>query len=96
MAESKEEKYVLDYLKKNEFTDILDSDFMWGFIELTKAPHSLQSFGAPKCKKASKLLGAMYKQKVLNRVPMGLPVGDSNMGFPRWVYSYGINEICKG
>ena len=96
MSASEVEKYVLDYLNKNNFTDILDSDFIWGFIRLTNAPHTIQPFGAPKCKRANKLLGSMYKQSILNRVPMGLPVGDSNMGFPKWVYSYGINEKTKG
>lgn len=85
------EEYILEYLRKRQYVDILDADFIDGFIEITGAEYRAMAFGAAKCPTAGRLLGSMYKQGILKRFASGLPAGDSSMGFPKWVYSYSLN-----
>lgn len=87
-------EWILNYIqKKNKhFTyyrvDVLDSYFVWEYIEATNAPHSVQFFGAPKCPQLGKDLSHLYKTGKLERSPTGIGDGMSGQGFPKWVYSY--------
>jgi hypothetical protein len=68
--------------------DILNSDFVWDYIEATEAPHKIQFFGAPKCAQLGRDLSKMYEKKMLRRYTCGVGNGLSGQGFPKWVYVY--------
>jgi len=85
-----EDTYILKYLEKHTYVDVLNKDFIDGFVSVTGSKCNNQAFGAPKCRAAGKALGRMFKSGVLSRFACGLPIGDSSMGFPKWVFSYQI------
>jgi len=70
--------------------DVLDSDFVCAYADATKAQVTFMHVGAPKCKQLARDLGAMFAAGKLTRSATGLPSGDASMGFPKWVYTYGL------
>lgn len=75
--------------------DILNSDFVFSYINATDEPFSMQFFGAPKCATLGRDLAAMFRAGILNRAPVGIPDGLSSQGFPKWIYRYNLNGEFK-
>lgn len=90
--------WILDYLDKRStdacpfHCDVLDTDFVNGYIEFSGAKRTIQFFGAPKCSQLGRDLSKMYGNGILNRSRCGLNVGDAAMGFPKWVYCYELPD----
>ena len=86
------EDWIIEYLTKKatfKFVDMLDEDFVNGFIEQFNVQYEGMIIGASKCKELSKLLSSMYKTGLLKRFPHGVRKGLLQDGrFPKWVYSY--------
>lgn len=89
-------RWILNYMQRGHgrSVDVLYSDFVCDYIEATGAKSVLQIFGAPKCPQLGRDLGAMYQAGILDRYATGLPSGDAAMGFPKWVYTYRIRDVC--
>jgi hypothetical protein len=87
-------QWIEAWLRRGEtelrWVDILDSDFVLAYAEATHAQLVHMQVGAPKCKQLARDLGAMFAVGKLERAAVGMPAGDSSMGFPKWVYSYGL------
>lgn len=89
---NEKETFVIEYLKKNKFVDVLDAEFMCAFAEKFHCKYRLMSVGAPKVPLASQTLAAMHKAGLLERWSHGLSSFERQGGFPKWVYSY---ELAK-
>ena len=75
--------------------DVLDSDFVCAYADATEAHATVGMVGAPRCNQLGKDLSAMFAAKRLIRRAVGLQVGDSSMGFPKWVYSYSLSGLSS-
>lgn len=75
---------------EREHADVLDTALVNAYVEATGAAATLCSIGAPRCPQLGRDLGAMYAAGVLTRSSVGMPAGDSSMGFPKWIYSYSL------
>lgn len=84
------EAWMREGTPERECVDILNNDFVCAYAEATEAQVTPVRFGAPKCKQLARDLGAMFAAGKLTRSATGMPSGDSSMGFPKWVYSYGL------
>lgn len=84
------QQWILNQMRQRPLVavDVLNSDFVVEYAEFTGAATLPQFFGAPKCPQLGRDLGNLHHQTLLTRTPIGLPAGDSSMGFPKWVYSY--------
>lgn len=84
--------WIEQYLResKERTVDVLDSDFVCGYVIAHKAGAAIQQLGAPRCPQLGKDMGRMFRLMRLDRSPTGLPPGDSGMGFPKWVYCYAL------
>lgn len=69
---------------------MLDAEFVTAYVEATGATFIPQRFGAAKCRQLGRDLGELHAANKLRRVAVGLPAGDSCMGFPKWVYHYSL------
>jgi hypothetical protein len=89
---NKREEWILSWFKDhpNQSTDVLNADFVDDYVEATGAPCKVFFYGAMQCRQLGRDLGAMYKKGLLERYAVGLPTGDSAMGFPKWVYCYSL------
>jgi len=92
---SEKELWIINYIKQqtNRSVDVLDCEFVNEYIEKFNAK-DIGKFGYPKCPELSKLLGIMYRNNILNRIPFGVRSG-YNQDFisyksPKWVYSYWV------
>lgn len=84
------EAWLNDGVPGHDSVDILDSDFVCAYADTTAAPVTFMHVGAPKCKQLARDLGAMFAAGKLTRSATGLPAGDASLGFPKWVYTYGL------
>jgi hypothetical protein len=75
--------------------NVLYSDFVDWYIEKTNAKYGIQFFGAFSCPQLGRDLSAMYKAGLLKRHTESLAPGDAAMGFPKWIYTYTINEVTN-
>ena len=87
-------RWIRDWLRTHQHADILDSDFVWAYIEEFNAGASVQFIGAPTCRQLGRDLGAMFKAEYLERSIVGISDGMCHMGFPKWVYSYKLSDIA--
>lgn len=67
--------------------DVLNSDFVWDYLQEHDAPCAVMPYGAPKCPRLGLDLSTMYERGLLKRHRTGIE-GLAGQGFPRWVYSY--------
>jgi hypothetical protein len=86
------EAWMRDGRPSHEVVDILDSDFVCGYVDATDASVQFQHLGAPRCAQLGRDLSKMFAAGRLARSPAALPSGDASMGFPKWVYSYSLIE----
>ncbi len=77
---------------QRQYADVLDSDLVCAYADATGAVCKFLMVGAPRCAQLGRDLAAMYAAGHLNRTSMGLPAGDSSIGFPKWVYSYSLKQ----
>ena len=83
----REQKFVLAYLGDQVGgVDILNAGFVDAFIEKFNPPFKPTMYGAFKCPKLGRLLGAMHRGGLLDRRTIGLH--GMEYGFPNWVYIY--------
>jgi hypothetical protein len=75
--------------KVNESCDVLDREFVEGYVDATGAKVKVMPFGADKCAQLGRDLSAMFRAGRLSRWANGI-WGGSSEGFPRWVYSYSL------
>lgn len=96
MTPTERQQWIVEWMNAGvpgrESVDVLDSDFVCAYADATKAVVILMHVGAPKCKQLSRDLGAMFTAGKLARTTTGLPAGDASMGFPKWVYTYGLPD----
>lgn len=85
--------WIQDCLDQYIAVDVLNEEFVIGYINEFKPDYQVRLLGAPKCSQLSKDLGAMYKEGRLNRSAIGLPLIER--GFPKWVYVYTKKELDK-
>lgn len=86
------EAFILDYLKEcPEGFDILHAEFVEEFITEVKCKFRATWWGAPKCKYLYTTLKRMTDAGVLKRTRCGLPHGNWQPGFPKWVFHYTMN-----
>jgi len=69
------------------YADVLDSDLVCAYADVTGCEPTVLMVGAPKCPQLGRDLSAMYAAGKLERSVVGLGNGDSSIGFPKWVYS---------
>lgn len=87
--------WIVAYIEKRaqyhaSFTvDVLNSDFVEDYVEATGAKCKLMFYGANKCATLGADLSYLHSQKRLARHTTGIE-GLAGMGFPRWVFSYGL------
>lgn len=96
---NEKETFVIEYLEKNKFVDVLDAEFMCAFAERFRCKYRLMSVGAPKVPLASQTLSSMFKAGLLERFVHGMSSFERQGGFPKWVYSYSLaepNKTCSG
>jgi len=72
------------------YADVLDSDLVCAYADVTGCEPTVLMVGAPKCPQLGRDLSAMYAAGKLERSVVGLGNGDSSIGFPKWVYSYSL------
>ena len=84
------EKFVIEYLAKEQFVDILNQDFMTAFAIHFDCRVFRQTIGAPRVPLAGKTLSAMFKKGLLTRFTVGIGNYAGGIGFPKWVYSYSL------
>ncbi len=83
-------RWIMAYMKAFTYdvsVDILNSDFVYDYIEATGARVAHQPYGAPKCPQLARDLLQMKKDFRLTRKRVGVE-GMGGMGFPTWVWSY--------
>lgn len=80
-------QYIFEYLEKEGCVDVLDQEFIDGFIEATGCKFIPYFWGAHTCRYAGKVLSELYHKGKLNRGVIGLG-GNWMPGFPKWVYCY--------
>lgn len=90
-------EWISKYLKENhnESIDILYASFVHKYSEATGAKVSVMPYGADKCPQLGHDLSTMYKLGILKRVRTGLSDGMSCMGFPKWVYTYRLENFTS-
>lgn len=80
--------WLMVWVKKHRYVDILDSDFVGSYIDATNAKHFPTFWGAYKCPMLGRDLSSLAKCGALKRWRNGLPRGSWQPGFPRWVWTY--------
>jgi hypothetical protein len=81
------EKFIFDYLKKENYVDITNTPFVDAYINKFKSKHKVMLYGANKCPEIGRILSLMYKQGLVQRTIVSLSLGYS---FPNWVYLYSL------
>ena len=93
------ETFVIEYLQREQFVDILNHDFMVEFANRFNCKGRRMSIGAPRVPLAGRTLSVMFKKGLLNRFTVGIDAYAGGVGFPKWVYSYSLkmpNKACSG
>ena len=93
------ENFVIEYLAKEQFVDVLNQDFMTAFAIRFDCRVFRQTIGSPRVPLAGKTLSAMFKKGLLTRFTVGIDNYAGGVGFPKWVYSYSLakpNKACTG
>ena len=84
------EQFIIRYLEKEKFVDVLNQDFMVAFAMKFDCRVFRQTIGAPRVPLAGKTLSAMFKKGLLSRFTCGIDGYAGGVGFPKWVYSYSL------
>jgi hypothetical protein len=87
--------WLRDRVEAYQFVDILNSDFVWEYIEKFGFASHACTIGAPVCKQLNRDLAKMAKLGYLKRTPTGISDGNWQPGFPKWVYSYQLGHYSK-
>lgn len=95
MPAAQRQQWILYWItnRADGFVDILCSEFVESYVEVTGVKYTLLAYGAPKCRQLSADLYEMYCRGLLSRFVVSLPPGSVNEGFPAWVYSYHVRDI---
>lgn len=84
------ETFIIEYLQKNQLTDVLDQEFVVAFALRFNCKARNMGVGAPRVPLAGKTLSAMFKKGLLTRTVSGLDYYAGGPGFPKWVYTYAL------
>jgi len=84
--------WILRYVRDRGPVDMLNTDFVVSYAEAFGAALKWQTLGAPKCRELSAALGNLHWWRWIDRFTSGIGDGYSGMGFPKWIYSYKMNE----
>ncbi len=91
MNKQEKKRWLLDYIKKKRYVDILDESFVDLYIaECEPTSVKWRAYGAQYVPELSRYLSELYKENVLKRYTIG--VNYSQDGFPKWCYSYELNQ----
>lgn len=85
--------WLLRRVRDEHAVDVLNRDFVEGYIAFSGAAWKPSFWGAPWCPLLSLDLARLAREKVLSRIPTGLPSGNWQPGFPKWVYSYRVHYV---
>lgn len=85
--------WLLLRVHEERTVDMLNRGFVEDYIRWTGAAFRPSFWGAPWCGLLSSDLARLAREKVLKRTPLGLPSGNWQPGFPKWVYSYRVHYI---
>ncbi|HHX71231.1 MAG TPA: hypothetical protein GX708_24695 [Gallicola sp.] len=86
------QEWLLKYIKKNRYVDVLNMEFVDSFILEFNPKHEVMPYGANRCKELGRLLSSLYNQGILDRQAQGISEGE---GFPKYVYVYKLTELGK-
>lgn len=91
-VEAKYERWcwIVEKIIELRHVDILNEAFVDEYISKFNPKHRVTNWGANKCRLLSSDLNAMAKSGVLDRGIIGLPHGNWEPGFPKWVYTYSL------
>lgn len=84
------EKFVTEYLERENFVDVLDVEFMRSFAMRFACKAFNMNHGALSVPLASKTLSDMFKKGLLERFIVGMSSYAGGVGYPKWVYSYSL------
>ena len=87
---NEKEKFIIEWLEREQFVDVLCQDFMEQFANRFKCKGRRMSIGAPRVQLAGKTLSTMFKKGLLTRFTVGIDAYAGGIGFPKWVYSYSL------
>ena len=87
LGEFERKKWLMAWVQKHRYADVLDSDLVDSYIAATNAKHKPTCWGAYKCPMLGRDLAALASCGALKRWRNGLR-GTWQPGFPRWVWSY--------
>ena len=93
---NEKEKFVIEYLEREKFVDVLDVEFMRSFAMRFACKAFNMNHGAPRVPLASKTLSDMLKGGLLERYVVGMNSYAGGVGYPKWVYSYSLAKPNKG
>ena len=85
--------WLLQWVKKYRFADVLNSDLVDDYEHATGAKVDVVPWGANKCPQLGRDLAYMAKCGALKRWRNGLS-GGWQPGFPTWVWSYEIGNAA--
>ncbi|POA45542.1 hypothetical protein C1893_23080 [Pseudomonas sp. MPR-ANC1] len=81
-------KWIREWIATHGATDVLNADFVNGYVNATQAPYFEQAFGANSCRQLGRDLSAMHMSGQLTRGRIGLT--ERYTGMPSWVYVYSV------
>ena len=84
------EKFVIEYLKREQYVDVLDKYFMDEFADRFNCKYTYMPIGANRVPLAGKTLSTMFKKGLLDRFVVGISDYAGGQGFPKWVYCYSM------
>lgn len=88
-------KWLLEYIKTNGPTDILNRKFIEDYVKATGTKFKPTYWGADKSPILGRDLAKMAKDKTLERYRCGLSGGIWQPGFPKWVWSYLVPSLTR-
>lgn len=83
-------EFIDEWLDKNHHVDVLNSDFIDGFVSKVGCAVTVMPWGANKCPYASKILSKLKSMGILKRETISLGA-NWQPGFPKWIYTYSKN-----
>lgn len=87
-------EWLIEAIRQEFSADVLNQDLVDRYAEHTGARYFGSIIGAGWCPLLAADLRRLYRLGLLKRGRMGM-AGNWQPGFPRWVYSYSLNDERK-
>lgn len=87
-------RWIINHVERLRFVDILNSDFVDGYLEEFKPKFQPMTIGAHKCPQLRRDLSEMASYGFLKRGTIGVG-GNWQPGFPKWVRCYSIGSRAE-